>query len=99
MTRSLLDSSIKMEFLVSDESSYLFHYPSKIQHATDVDFKSYKRKCSESSEIVVTTIISIYELSLRLSYTNHCQKTKTNKHGISLSLVFLNEDVTFDWSD
>ena len=25
----------------------------------------YKRKCSESSEIVVTTIITIYELSLR----------------------------------
>ena len=30
-----------------------------------VDFKSYKRKYSESSEIVVTTIITIYELSLR----------------------------------
>ena len=32
---------------------------------TDVDFKSYKRKCSESSQIVVTTIITIYERSLR----------------------------------
>ena len=37
----LLDSSIKMEFLVSDGSSYFSHYSSKIQHATDVDFKSY----------------------------------------------------------
>ena len=34
-------------------------------HAADVDFKSYKRKCSESSEIVVNTIFTIYELSLR----------------------------------
>ena len=65
MTRSLLDSSIEIEFLVSDESSYFSHYPSKIRHATDVDFKSYNQKCSESSEIVVTTIITIYEPSLR----------------------------------
>ena len=35
------------------------------QSPTDVDFKSYKRKWSERSEIVVTTIITIYELSLR----------------------------------
>ena len=52
----------------SDESPYFSHYPSKIRHAADaadVDFKSYTRKCSESSEIVVTTIITIYELSLR----------------------------------
>ena len=35
MNRSLLDSSIEMEFLVSDESSYFSPYPSKIQHATD----------------------------------------------------------------
>ena len=42
-----------------------FYYLSKIRHATDVDFKSYRRKYSESSEIVVTTIITIYELSLR----------------------------------
>ena len=29
MTRSLLDSAIEMEFLVSDESSYFSHYPVK----------------------------------------------------------------------
>ena len=74
MTRSLLGSSIEMEFLVSDESSYFSHYPSKIRHATDVDFKSYKRKCSESSEIVVTTINAIC-----LDKT-HESKTPTNRH-------------------
>ena len=36
-----------------------------MQVAADVDFKSYKRICSESSEIVVTTIITIYTLSQR----------------------------------
>ena len=30
MTRSLLDSSVEMEFLVSDESPYLSHHPCKI---------------------------------------------------------------------
>ena len=54
-----ITSSIEMAFLVSDESSYFSHYPSKIWHAIDVDFKSYKQKCSESSEIVLTTIIAI----------------------------------------
>ena len=42
MTRSFLDSSVEMEFLVSDENSYLSHYPSTICYATAVDFKSYK---------------------------------------------------------
>ena len=65
MTRSLLDSSIEIEFLVSDESSYFSHYECKFLRATDVACKSYKRERSESSEIVVTTIITIYELSLR----------------------------------
>ena len=62
MTRSLLDSSIEMEFLVSDESPYFSHYACTILLATDVVYKSYKRKRSISSEIVVTTI---FELSLR----------------------------------
>ena len=62
MTRSLLDSSIEMEFLVSDESTYFSHYACKILLATDVVCKSYKRKRSISS---VTTIITIYEFSLR----------------------------------
>ena len=62
MTRSLLDSSIEMEFLVSDESPYFSHYACEILRATDVACKSYKRKRSESS---VTTIITIYEFSLR----------------------------------
>ena len=50
MTRSLLDSSIEMEFLVSDESPYFPHYPCKMLFATDVVCKTYKRKriCSIS---------------------------------------------------
>ena len=65
MTRSPLDSSIEMEFLVSDESPHFSHYVFKILLATDMTYvvgKSYKRKRSISSEIVVTTI---FELSLR----------------------------------
>ena len=38
--------------------------PVKYDMQTDVDFKSYKRKCSKSSEMVAT-MITIYELSLR----------------------------------
>ena len=57
-----LDSSIEMEFLVSDESPYFSHYACEILRATDVACKSYKRKHSECS---VTTIITIYEFSLR----------------------------------
>ena len=55
LNRSLLDSSIEMEFLVSDESLYFSHYACKMLRATDVACKSYlfKRKHSESSEIVV----------------------------------------------
>ena len=46
-----------------------FSSPCKILRPRDVDFKSYKRKCSESSEIVVTTIIiTIYELSLHFRF-------------------------------
>ena len=59
---SLLDSLIKMEFLVSDESPYFSHYACEILRATDVAYKSYERKRSESS---VTTIITIHEFSLR----------------------------------
>ena len=55
MTRSLLDFSIEMEFLVSDESPYFSHYACEMLCATDVAGKSYKQKRSESS---VTTIIS-----------------------------------------
>ena len=62
MTRSLLDSSIEMEFLVSDESPYFSHYVCEILRATDVACKSYKWKRSDSS---VTTIITIHEFSLR----------------------------------
>ena len=36
MTRSLLDSSIEMEFLVLHESSYFSHHACKILRATDV---------------------------------------------------------------
>ena len=36
MTRSLSDSLIEMEFLVSDESPYFSHYACEILHATDV---------------------------------------------------------------
>ena len=54
-----------MEFLVLDESSNFSHYSSQIGHVTDVDFKSYKRKCSESLEIVETTISEL-SLSFRL---------------------------------
>ena len=59
---SLLDSSIEMEFLVSDKKTNFSHYACEILRATDVACKSYKRKRSESS---VTTIITIYEFSLR----------------------------------
>ena len=51
-----------MEFLVSDESAYFSHYACEILRATDVACKSYKQKRNESS---VTTIITIYEFSLR----------------------------------
>ena len=50
MTRSLLDLSIKMQILVSEERPYISHHPGNILRATDVAFKSYKRQCSESSE-------------------------------------------------
>ena len=62
MVRSLMDSSIKVEFLISDESPYFSHYVCEILHATDVAGKSYKRKRSDSS---VTTIITIHEFLLR----------------------------------
>ena len=47
MTRSLLDSSIEMEFLVSDESPYFSHYAWEILQMFAC--KSYKRKRSENS--------------------------------------------------
>ena len=50
-----MDSSIEVEFLISDESPYFSHYACKILLATDVVCKSYEQKRSESSEIVVTT--------------------------------------------
>ena len=62
MVRSLMDSSIEMEFLISDESPYFSDYACEMLRATYVACKSYKRKRSESS---VTTIITIHEFSLR----------------------------------
>ena len=64
MTKSLLDLTIEMEFLVSDETYIFPHYACIILRATDVDCKSYNRKRSESSEIVVLN--HNFELSLRL---------------------------------
>ena len=58
MTRSLLDSSIEMVFLVSDESPYFSQYACEILRATEVACKSYKRKRSESS---VTTKFTTFE--------------------------------------
>ena len=46
------------------KSPYFSHYVCEILRATDVACKSYKRKRSESSEILVTTIITIHEFSL-----------------------------------
>ena len=62
MVPSLMDSSIEVAFLISDESPYFSHYACEILRATDVACKSYKQKRSESS---VTTIITIHEFSLR----------------------------------
>ena len=63
MFRSLMvmDSSIEVEFLISDESPYFSHYACEILSATDVACKNYKRKRSNSS---VTTIITIHGFSL-----------------------------------
>ena len=36
MVRSLMDSSIEVEFLISDESPYFSHYTCEILRATDV---------------------------------------------------------------
>ena len=59
MTRSLLDSSIKMEFLVSDESSlFVLLTPVKCYVQQMLLVKVNKRKRSESSEIVVTTVFT-----------------------------------------
>ena len=49
MTRSLLDSSIEMEFLVSDENSYFYTIPQFIarfdsrfeQQLTDESYRAY----------------------------------------------------------
>ena len=41
MVRSLMDSSIEVEFLVSDESPYFSHDACEILRATDVACKSY----------------------------------------------------------
>ena len=60
MIRLLLDSSIEMEILISDESPYFSRYACKMLQATDVACKSYKRKRSEISEMVVTTILFIF---------------------------------------
>ena len=62
MTRSHLDSSIEMEFLVSDESPYFSHYACKILRAQMLPVKVISENVGESSEIVVTTI---FELLLR----------------------------------
>ena len=62
MVRSLMDSSIEVEFLISDESPYFSLNACEILRAKDVACKSYKRKHSDSS---VTTIITIHEFSLR----------------------------------
>ena len=59
-----LDTSIEMEFLVSDESPYFPHYACEILRATDVACKSYKRKRSESS---VTTKFTTFEPMERLN--------------------------------
>ena len=60
MTRSRLDSSIEMEFLVglSDESPYFSHFTCKMLLATYVVCKSYKRKRS------IRSVTTIFELSL-----------------------------------
>ena len=49
MFRSLMDSSIDVEFLISDESPYFSHYACEILCATDVACKSYERKRRDSS--------------------------------------------------
>ena len=46
---SLLEMHIGKDILISEESPYFYHHPCKILPPRDVDFKSYKRKCRESS--------------------------------------------------
>ena len=62
MVRSLMDSSIEVEFLIPDESPCFSHYACEIVRATDVACISYKRKRSDSS---VTSINTIREFLLR----------------------------------
>ena len=63
-----LDSSIEMEIWVSDESSYISHYACRMLCATDVAFKSYKRKRSESyQEFVVTTIFELSQINVNFA--------------------------------
>ena len=60
MFRSLLDLFINIEILISDESPYFCYYAFEILRATDVVWKSCKRKHSKS---LVTTIITIHEFN------------------------------------
>ena len=67
---SLLEMPIGIEILISEESPYFYHYACKILGPRDFDFKSYKRKRSESSKMVVTTISEL-SLRFRLSFTSN----------------------------
>ena len=60
MVRSLMDSSIEVEFLISDENPYFSHYACEILRATNVACKSYKRKLSESSVTTKFTTSSLW---------------------------------------
>ena len=42
MGRSLMDSSIEVEFLTSDESPFVSHYACEILRTTDVACKNYE---------------------------------------------------------
>ena len=51
-----------MEFLVSDESPYFTHYACEILRPTDVACKSYKRKRSENSWMVIMVVTERFRL-------------------------------------
>ena len=56
---SLLEMPIGIDILISEESPYFSHYACKMLGPRDFYFKSYKRKRSENSYIVIMVVTEL----------------------------------------
>ena len=70
-----LGSTIKTEMLVSEESPYFSHYLCKISGQSDVAFRTYEGKSSESLEIVYTQFLGNFKSQFKVILTTFSIKS------------------------